>query len=85
MTWLYLIFIYILPFTLLAILNILIYMEIRKATKKRTRLTRCVFSTISICVILVVRSQRKEMGLAMMLFWRFCEATEVLISCRPAQ
>ena len=48
MTWLYLVFMYILPFTLLAIFNILIYMEIRKATKKRTRLTRLIFSSISI-------------------------------------
>ena len=68
MTWLYLVFMYILPFTLLAIFNILIYMEIRKATKKRTRLTRLIFSSISICVILLFRSQRKEIGLAMMLF-----------------
>ena len=44
MTWLYLVFMYILPFTLLAVFNILIYMEIRKATKKRTRLTRWIFS-----------------------------------------
>ena len=68
MTWLYLVFMYILPFTLLAIFNILIYMEIRKATKKRTRLTRLIFSSISICVILLFRSQRKEISLAMMLF-----------------
>jgi len=51
-TWLYLIFMYILPFTLLAVLNIVIYREIRKATAIRTSLSR---------------SQRREIGLAMML------------------
>jgi hypothetical protein len=40
MTWLYLVFMYILPFTLLAVFNFLIYKEIRKATTIRTRLTR---------------------------------------------
>jgi len=51
-TWLYLIFMYILPFTLLAVLNLLIYMEIRKATAIRNSLSR---------------SQKREIGLAMML------------------
>jgi len=53
MTWLYFVFMYILPFTLLAVFNLLIYNEIRSATRKRTTLTR---------------GQRKEIGLAMMLF-----------------
>ena len=41
MTWLYFVFMYILPFALLAVFNLLIYKEIRRATKKRTSLTRC--------------------------------------------
>ena len=42
MTWLYFVFMYILPFTLLAVFNLLIYKEIRSATRKRTTLTRLI-------------------------------------------
>nr|BAO01090.1 neuropeptide GPCR A40 [Nilaparvata lugens] len=50
--WLYLIFIYFLPFTSLAFLNAAIYRQVRRANRERQRLSRL---------------QRKEIGLATML------------------
>ena len=51
--WMYMIFMYIIPFGLLAVFNILIYMEVRRANSLRAQLTRV---------------QKREIGLAMMLF-----------------
>ncbi|RZF41707.1 hypothetical protein LSTR_LSTR012737 [Laodelphax striatellus] len=50
--WLYLIFIYFLPFSSLAVLNAAIYQQVRRANRERQRLSRL---------------QRKEIGLATML------------------
>lgn len=50
--WLYLIFMYILPFINLAILNALIYNQVRKANRERQRLSR---------------TEKREIGLATML------------------
>lgn len=50
--WCYLIFIYLIPFFSLAVLNIAIYNQVRKANKERARLSRL---------------QRREIGLATML------------------
>ncbi|KAL1131579.1 hypothetical protein AAG570_011193 [Ranatra chinensis] len=50
--WLYLLFIYFLPFSCLAILNSAIYRQVRRANKERQRLSRL---------------QKKEIGLATML------------------
>ncbi|XP_069689497.1 FMRFamide receptor [Periplaneta americana] len=50
--WLYLIFIYFLPFTSLAVLNAAIYRQVRRANQERQRLSRL---------------QKKEIGLATML------------------
>ncbi|XP_068081537.1 FMRFamide receptor [Anabrus simplex] len=51
--WLYLVFLYFLPFSCLAVLNTAIYRQVRKANKERQRLSRL---------------QKKEIGLATMLF-----------------
>ncbi|KAL0275730.1 UNVERIFIED_CONTAM: hypothetical protein PYX00_003503 [Menopon gallinae] len=50
--WLYLLFIYFIPFTCLAVLNAAIYRQVRKANHERARLSRL---------------QKKEIGLATML------------------
>ncbi len=50
--WLYLVFMYLLPFSCLAALNLLIYREVKRASRERARLTRL---------------QQKELGLATML------------------
>ncbi|XP_014284854.1 FMRFamide receptor [Halyomorpha halys] len=50
--WLYLLFIYFLPFSCLAVLNAAIYRQVRKANQERQRLSRL---------------QKKEIGLATML------------------
>ncbi|XP_067004373.2 FMRFamide receptor [Anabrus simplex] len=50
--WLYMIFLYFLPFSFLAVLNTAIYRQVRKANKERQRLSRL---------------QKKEIGLATML------------------
>jgi len=52
-TWMYLIFLYLVPFTLLAVFNILIFREVRRANKVRAQLSR---------------NQKREIGLAIMLF-----------------
>ena len=51
-TWLYLVVMYIVPFLSLAVFNLLIYFEVRRANSERARLTRL---------------QQKEIGLATML------------------
>ncbi|XP_055711920.1 FMRFamide receptor-like [Phlebotomus papatasi] len=56
--WLYLIFIYVLPFSQLAILNSLIYAQVRRANRERQRLSRTEkreigLATMLICVVIV--------------------------------
>ena len=51
-TWMYLVVMYIVPFSCLAIFNLLIYREVRRANAERANLTRL---------------QKKEIGLATML------------------
>ena len=51
-TWLYLVVMYIVPFTCLAVFNLLIYTEVRRANSARASLTRL---------------QKKEIGLANLL------------------
>ncbi len=52
MTWLYLVVMYLVPFLSLAVFNLWIYLEVRRANSERARLTRL---------------QQKEIGLATML------------------
>ena len=40
MTWMYFVFMYIIPFSLLALFNFLIYKKIRRASQIRTSVTR---------------------------------------------
>uniref|UniRef100_A0A1B0CRX1 G-protein coupled receptors family 1 profile domain-containing protein n=2 Tax=Lutzomyia longipalpis TaxID=7200 RepID=A0A1B0CRX1_LUTLO len=56
--WLYLIFIYVLPFSQLAILNALIYAQVRRANRERQRLSRTEkreigLATMLLCVVIV--------------------------------
>ncbi|KAK9497380.1 hypothetical protein O3M35_004712 [Rhynocoris fuscipes] len=56
--WLYLLFIYFLPFIILAVLNTAIYMQIRKANQERQRLSRLqkkeiCLATMLLCVVIV--------------------------------
>merc|ERR1712038_1742565 len=53
MTWMYFVFMYIIPFSLLAVFNFLIYRKIKRPSQIRTSVTR---------------SQAREQGLATMLF-----------------
>ena len=55
-TWLYLVTMYILPFTLLAILNLRIYYQIRRSQRERQVLTK---------------QERRELNMAAMVLKRF--------------
>ena len=66
--WMYLIFLYLAPFTLLAVFNILIYREVRRASMVRAQLSRYVREVLLLAdQAYDCRNQRRELGLATML------------------
>ena len=57
-TWMYLVVMYIVPFTSLALLNLRIYVQIRQSTAERAKLTRheqreIGMATMLLCVVIV--------------------------------